>query len=85
MPNGIVKLLEGGIDLVLSGGETFRGEKWQDTDNIAQKDELMKKSCWRIQVSEKTRKRHSSNRWRWDGRTYSWEEWQSDEGAPRRN
>ena len=27
MPNGILKLLEGGIDLVLSGGETFRGEK----------------------------------------------------------
>ena len=39
MQNEILKLLEGGIDLVLSGGEIFRGEKWQDQDNIAQKDE----------------------------------------------
>ena len=28
MPNDILKLLEGGIDLVLSRGETFRGDKW---------------------------------------------------------
>ena len=27
MSNDILKLLEGGIDLVLSGGETYRGEK----------------------------------------------------------
>ena len=38
MPNDILKLLEGGIDLFLSGGETFRGKKWQDTDNLAQRD-----------------------------------------------
>ena len=40
MLNDILKLLEGGIDLVLSaGGETFRGKRWQSTDNIAQRDE----------------------------------------------
>ena len=39
MPKNILKLLEGGIDLVLSGRETFRGERWHITDNIAQKDE----------------------------------------------
>ena len=39
MPNDILKLLEGGIDLFLSGRETFRGESWYDTDNITQNDE----------------------------------------------
>ncbi len=39
MPNDILKLMEGGIDLVLSGGETYRGENWHDENNIAQNDE----------------------------------------------
>ena len=39
MPNDILNLLEGGIDLVLSGRETFKGERWHDTDKIAQNDE----------------------------------------------
>ena len=38
MPNIILKLLEGVIDLVLSGGETYRGEKWYDKDSLAQSD-----------------------------------------------
>ena len=42
MPNDVLKLLEGGIDLVLSGGEIFRGESWYDTDNIAKNDERIK-------------------------------------------
>ena len=42
MPNNILNLTEGGIDLVLSGGKTFGGERWQDTDNIAQNDERIK-------------------------------------------
>ena len=42
MPNDILKLLEGGIDVVLSGGETYRGENWHDNDNIAQNDERIK-------------------------------------------
>ena len=41
MPNDILKLLEGGIDVVLSGGETYRGENWHDNDNIAQNDEII--------------------------------------------
>ena len=39
MPNDILKLLEGGDDLVLSGGGTYKSEKWQDNDNITQSDE----------------------------------------------
>ena len=39
VPNDILKFLEGGIDLFLSGGETFKDERRHDTDNIAQKDE----------------------------------------------
>ena len=35
MHNIIFKLLEGGIDLVLLGGDTFRGDKWQDKDNLS--------------------------------------------------
>ena len=42
MPNDTLKLLEGGIDVVLSGGETYRGEHWHDTDNIAHNDERIK-------------------------------------------
>lgn len=42
MPNDILKLLEGGIDLVLLGGEAFRGKEWQDNDNLAQSDERIK-------------------------------------------
>ena len=42
MLNDILKLLEGGIDLVLSGREIFRGQRWHDTDNIAQNDERIK-------------------------------------------
>ena len=42
IPNNILKLLEGGIELVLSRGETFRGEKWQDKDNLAQSDKRIK-------------------------------------------
>ena len=42
MPNDVLKLLEGGIYLVLLGGETYRGEKWQDNDNVAQSDERIK-------------------------------------------
>ena len=42
MPNGILKLLEGGIDLGLTGGETFRGERWQDMGSVAQKDKIIK-------------------------------------------
>ena len=42
IPNNILKLLEGGIELVLSRGETFRGEKWQDKDNLAHSDDIIK-------------------------------------------
>ena len=42
MPNDILKLVEGGIDLVLSGRETFRGYRRLGTDNIAQRDERIK-------------------------------------------
>ena len=56
MPNSILKLLEGGIDLVLSGGKTFRGEKWQDKDNMAQNKErikvLLEDSSFREDVKE---------------------------------
>ena len=41
MPKGILKLLEGGIDVVLSGVETYRGENWHDKDNIAQNDDII--------------------------------------------
>ena len=34
----MLKLLEGGIDLVLLRGETFKGERWHDVDNISQND-----------------------------------------------
>ena len=36
MSNGILKLLEGQIDIVLLGGETYIGENWHDNDNMAQ-------------------------------------------------
>ena len=35
IPNNILKLLEGGIDVVMLGGETYRGENWHDNDDIA--------------------------------------------------
>ena len=38
MPNDILKLIEGGIDVVLSGGETYRGDNWHGKNNIAQND-----------------------------------------------
>ena len=38
MQNDILKLPEGEIDVVLSGGKTYRGENWHDKDNIAQRD-----------------------------------------------
>ena len=56
MPNDILKLPEGGIDLVLSGRETFRGERWHDTDNIAQNDEritaLLEEPSFRVDSKE---------------------------------
>ena len=39
IPNDILKLLEGRIDVVLLAGDTYRGENWHDKDNIAQNDE----------------------------------------------
>ena len=42
MPNNIMKLLERGLDLVLLGGKTFRDEKLQDKDNLAQRDKRIK-------------------------------------------
>ena len=42
MPKDILKLLEGGIEVVLLGGETYRGKNWHDTDNIAQNDKQIK-------------------------------------------
>ena len=56
MPNDIRILLEGGIDLVLSGGETYRGENWHDTDNIAKNDKritsLMENTGFRDDAKE---------------------------------
>ena len=56
MPNDILKLLEGGVDLVLSGRDTFRGESWYVTDNIAQNHEriaaLMEDTCFREDAKE---------------------------------
>ena len=40
--NDILKLLEDGIKVVLSGGGTYRGERWHDTDNIAHNDKRIK-------------------------------------------
>ena len=55
-PTNILKLLDGGIDLVLPRGETLRGERWQDTDDIAQKDEritaLLEDPCFREVAKE---------------------------------
>ena len=42
MPNNILRLLEGGIDVALSGGVTYRGENWHATDNIAQNEKRIK-------------------------------------------
>ena len=42
MPNNSLKLIEGGIDFVLLEGEAYRGEKWQDNDNLAQSDKRIK-------------------------------------------
>ena len=39
MPNDVLALLEGGIGIVLSGGETYSGEIWHNKDNIAQNNE----------------------------------------------
>ena len=56
VPNDILKLMEGGIDLVLSGGETHRGENWHDENNTAQKDEritvLMENTSFREDAKE---------------------------------
>ena len=38
MTNDVLKLIDDRIDVVLSGGETYRGENWHDENNIAQKD-----------------------------------------------
>ena len=56
MPNDILKLLEGGIDVVLSGGETYRGENWHDNDNTSQNEEritaLMENTGFRDDAKE---------------------------------
>ena len=39
MPTAILNFFKGGIDKVLLGVETYRGENWHDNDNIAQNDE----------------------------------------------
>ena len=56
MPNNILKLLDGGIDLVLSGGKMYRGKKWQVNDNLAQSDKrfksLMEDESFREDVKE---------------------------------
>ncbi len=56
MPNDILKLMEGGIDLVLSGGETHRGENWHDENNTAQTDKritvLMENTSFREDAKE---------------------------------
>ena len=56
MPNYILKLLEGGIEVVLSGGETYRGENWHDKDKITQNDAritaLMENTSFREDAKE---------------------------------
>ena len=57
IPNDILKLIEGGIDVVfLLGGETYRRENWHDKDNIAQNDEritaLMENTGFREDAKE---------------------------------
>ena len=42
MTNDALKLLEGGIVLVLSGVETYRVERWNGNDNLAQSDVKIK-------------------------------------------
>ena len=72
MPNNILKLLDGGIDLVLSGGKMYRGKKWQVNDNLAQSDKRIKALLEDKSLKGKMQRRHSVNKWRLDGRTCVW-------------
>ena len=69
--------------LVLSGGDTFRGEKWQDKDNLAQSDEritaLLKDASFREDAKEGFIQQMEIG---WGA--YLWGEWQPDGGAPQR-
>ena len=78
MPNDILKLLEGGIDLVLSGGETYRGEKWYDKDNLAQSDVRMKALLEDNSIQKDVKQAFIQQL------ELGWEDWQLDEGAPQR-